>query len=398
MAKIRRLASGIVIVLVIGGPLLAADVTKTSDSLPPAGAKADAAADTKTVAQASDSKTPASDTKIVVPLPPPPPPPPPVVYEAPAGNWLDVHDCRGARLKTDVGFMVLTPRWNSNPALAIVSGLNGAAIPSAEVRDFDFNAQFVPTVSLGGVLANGVGARVNWWGFVVGDHVAVATGAPDTAVIPPNAGAFVLANMFGSATALTTAARLHMDVWDFELTDDVRLSRWAGLVALGVRYAHLSQEYSAATTDVTPAGPLALLASHNFNGAGPTLALELHRDLGLGGLYFYGYGRGSVLFGSATERSDIQSPSGALGFTDLSTTAQRQPVLPVGEIDFGLGWNRALRGSVLYAQVGFVGQVWWGAGSPTSEASALSTLLGDSGTRNDNLGLIGLSFRTGVNF
>jgi hypothetical protein len=189
-----------------------------------------------------------------------------------------------------------------------------------------------------------------------------------------------------------------MDVWDFELTDDVRLSRWAGLVALGVRYAHLSQEYSAATTDVTVAGPLALFASHNFNGAGPTLALELHRDLGLCGLYFFGYGRGSVLFGSASERSDIQSPSGSLGFTDLTTAAQRQPVLPVGEIDFGLGWNRALRHTVLYAQVGFVGQVWWGAGNVTSETSAISTLLGDSGTRNDNLGLIGLSFRTGVNF
>lgn len=394
MAKMRRLAFAIVVSLAVTVHANAGNVSKPADIVPAKSSETNvaemkAAAPTgekKPVSENADAKT------MVVP-------PPPVVVEAPAVSCWGVSDSRGARLKADVGFMVLTPRWSSNPALAIISNvMGGGTSVASEVRDFDFNAQFVPTVSLGGVLAHGFGARMNWWGFVVGDRLAASTNTPSTAVIPPNGGALLLANVFGTSTALATAARLHMDVWDFELTDDVRLSRWAGLVALGVRYAHLSQEYTAFTTDVSLAGPLAMFASHNFNGAGPTLALELHRDLGLAGLYFYGYGRGSVLFGSATERSDIQSPGNTMSFTDLSSAAQRQPVLPVGEIDFGLGWNRALRTSVLYAQVGFVGQVWWGAGNATSEPGVLSTILGDSGARNDNLGLIGLSVRTGVNF
>src|SRR5262249_47046246 len=161
----------------------------------------------------------------------------------------------------------------------------------------------------------------------------------------------------GGSTGLLTTARLRMNVWDVEFTDDVRLSHWVGLIALGVRYAHLSQEYAAGTTDLTLGGSETIISAHNFNGAGPTLALEMHRPLGGAGLYFYGYGRGSVLFGSSKESTDILSTASLDDFLgSFSGTTQKNPVLPVGEIDFGLGWNRSVSRAVLYAQVGFVGQ------------------------------------------
>jgi hypothetical protein len=388
MAKIRRLASGIVVLLAIGGRLLAADASKTPDTLPAVKSTDDKAAtavsDAKTVAQATDSKALAADTKIVVPLPPPP-----VVYEAPATNWCGVNDSRGARLKADIGFMVLTPRWTSNPALTIIN--TGTGIASTEQRDFDFNAQFVPTVSVGGVLANGFGARANWWAFAVGDRVSASVSGTGQTIIPSGDSLFT---GLGNTTALLATARLRMNVWDFEFTDDIRLSRWVGLVGLGVRYAHLSQDYAASPTDIALGGAT-VIASHNFNGAGPTLALELHRDLGCAGLYFYGYGRGSVLFGNAKESSEVVAIDDTLG--SFASATQKNPVLPVGELDFGLGWNRAVSRTVLYAQVGFVGQVWFGTGNSNIDG-VLSSLGLDTSHRNDNLGLIGLSFRTGVNF
>jgi hypothetical protein len=78
------------------------------------------------------------------------------------------------------------------------------------------------------------------------------------------------------------------------------------------------------------------------------------------------------------------------------TETSQASVLPVGELEIGAEYGRDLGRAYLVVQLGFVGQVWWGAGN-----AANSTVLNGSSFRADNasnLGLVGLAFRLGLSF
>ena len=110
------------------------------------------------------------------------------------------------------------------------------------------------------------------------------------------------------------ASKLRFNVLDVEATELLEYSSWHFLLTGGLRYAHISQDYSAVLANGAGA-PLATLASgHNFNGAGPTVSLTGKRPIGLTNLYVFGSARGSVLFGNAKQ-------SAVLGGTDADSSA-----------------------------------------------------------------------------
>jgi hypothetical protein len=194
-----------------------------------------------------------------------------------------------------------------------------------------------------------------------------------------------------------------MNVWDFEVTQDLMLCQSACTLSGGIRYAHLAQDYAAGSASAFPFGGSTqifdtldlLLFSHNFNGAGPTFAVEGHRQLGHTTFALYGSVRGAVLFGSAHQRlfQGGLEHNGSIG-TSLGAVTDADSVLPVGELEVGAEYGHCFGPVRAFAQLAFVGQVWFGAGNASNSDGVFT----NGSANSTNLGLVGLTVRAGVDF
>lgn len=288
----------------------------------------------------------------------------------------------GPTVTASTGFRILKPYWKNNPAFFVSDGTTGIG------TDFDFTTQFVPQFTIGAVGANGFGFRLGWWGFAnqTNEFSVIAPGGNAVSAAPLGA------QLFGAAaTGISAASKLRFNVWDFEATELVEYSSWYFLLTGGLRYAHISQDYAAVLTN-GGGTPLATLASgHNFNGVGPTVSLTGKRPIGLTNLYFFGSARGSVLFGNAKQ-------SAVLGAADAYASADA--VVPEAEVEIGLGYHRSVGRARFFAQAGLIGDVWYEAGN--SSRSYITPVIGGApglyNSADNNLGLLGLDFRLGVNY
>jgi hypothetical protein len=342
--------------------------------------------------------------------------PAPMVTTAPVylnGGCSDSGCCnsccnRGGPI-VDVGFMLLTPKWKDNPAFFSVNDSHTPTVMTQQ--DFSFHTQYVPQVSLGYMGCSGLGFRVGWWGFAqtARETIQGARSVFSDAASPLQLQE--LANLdvdtFGIGTTLATEAELRMNVWDFEAVQACGNTCWSALFSAGIRYAHISQEYNALT--FTNAGDPRnfILSGHNFNGAGPTLAVEVRRLVAGTGLYVYAKARGSVLFGTSKQSGDIGSFI-VIEEEDPPTNrfhadSRSNSVVPEGEIELGAGFERALRrGGVLFLQMGVVGQAWGHVGNSSESAGGPPNFFWREETaaidREGALGLIGFTLRTGLNW
>jgi hypothetical protein len=313
----------------------------------------------------------------------------------PSGEWVCPFlgnlgwDCSGVHLNAEIGTAILWPYWKSNPAFVA-----GAAGPVAATRqtDFDYGAQFVPQISLGVQAAGGLGFRAGWWGFAVSD-TAFATG-PAASAAPLGLQAVTLR----PTDSLRAFSHLRLDVWDFEATEDLRVGPWSLVVAGGVRYAHLAEVYNATVRDAAGAPVQGVVSGHNFNGAGPTLAFSVNSPLGGTGLYLYGDCRGSVLFGTAKQSASLLGGPTSTDTQDVSSNTHA--VLPVGELELGLGWERDFGWAHVFVRGGLVGQIWHEAGNSSRSAVEFAPLgpVASSASVDSDLGLFGLALRAGIDY
>jgi hypothetical protein len=326
-------------------------------------------------------------------------------------------DGPGVRLIGDIGFMILTPRWSDNPAY--FSGSSPVAKPDLyQQHDFSFGSQFVPQISLGAVSGGGLGFRVGWWGFAM-SSTATATqpagaelsvfGAASPQQIQDLTNYNVFTDPGVPGEKGVAVGRLRMQVWDFEAIQEFDLGQWFLILSGGVRYAHISQDYLAGVFD--PSGFLddGLTSGHNFNGAGPTLALNAQRLLGDSGIYLYGKGRGSLLFGrtkqTTTQFEDTPGVDDSDGSPDTSILATAShttnAIIPVGELELGVGYRRQMGRAELFIQAGLVAQAWFGAGNLSESSGSADFFINEEHSainRDGTLGLIGATFKAGINY
>jgi hypothetical protein len=126
-----------------------------------------------------------------------------------------------------------------------------------------------------------------------------------------------------------------------------------------------------------------LRSGHNYNGAGPTFAVEARRPLGDFGLAVYGSARGSVLFGRSRQEANVATllvgeyvvaggPN--VPFSGGHFDRQREGrdlVMPVVELEVGAEWGADWAGGRLFARTGVVHQTWFGAGDASSDRGQL---------------------------
>jgi hypothetical protein len=295
-------------------------------------------------------------------------------------------------LMGDVGFSIMRPYFRRDPALLLFAETPGPNNNVQRELDFGLGTQFVPRVSLGVVGCNDLGFRVNWWGFATGDHQAET----NTATLFVNA-AGPLQLEGGPGDVVTADARLNMSVWDLELTQDWQVCQWTFLLAGGLRFAHIAQRYDAAVVDSTGAFISAIHAGHNFDGVGPTLYFKARRQIGCSGLYVFADTRGSLLVGrtkTSIFRTNPNFEVPSLTDTNDEATSSRM-VMPVGELELGLGWRHDWDGLEFFVETAWDGQIWWETGNSSQVLQGISNI---SGGGDGNLGLMGFTLRFGINY
>jgi len=301
----------------------------------------------------------------------------------------------GGHFTAGAGFYYLQPYFQTNPAYGPVR--SGSVSTDFQQQDFHYGMHADPVAWLGYFSDSGLGVRVRWWQFNVSSSVAIAV--PEGFPVIQSAPVLGVEDFStrGFSTSAAFASDLHLSVWDLDVSQDFTLGRCACVLAGGVRYAHMAQDYAAglAINDVNAGvGTLTdtLTFSHNFNGAGPTIGFEGHRPLGQTGLALYGNARGSILFGSAHQR--LYRASLLVGPPFTQTEIDAASVLPVGELEVGAEYGHSFGRWHLFAQVAFVGQIWYGAGNASNTDGIFTSGSGN----NTNLGLVGLAFRAGADF
>jgi hypothetical protein len=326
----------------------------------------------------------------------------------------------------EVSLYLLRPYFTDNPGFTTTTGA-GTNNPAAVTTDFPWFFKATPAFSLGWMTESGLGLRTRYFTFhqsagplrtgltpaeldvgttrISGPVVGLPTLEPPITFGAPG-GLSSLATLFGAVPLgdrLTFNSKLIVDSWDIEAMCNFENGLLHFTTFVGVRYLHLSQSYQglfAGSADTAPAGGVglateqqSLLASHNFNGAGPTTALQAKFHL-LGGLSLFGNARGALLFGTGNERASfsqtIKDPSGILlgGAASSSVNPQferkREYFLPVAELELGLEYGLNLSGSYAYVRSAVFHQTYFGAGSASQT--------------DGNLGLFGVQFTLGLEY
>jgi hypothetical protein len=99
----------------------------------------------------------------------------------------------------------------------------------------------------------------------------------------------------------------------------------------------------------------------------------------------YGKVRGSVLFGSAHAVEFTTEPQSSFGVFNTQLADHRDRVLGVAEAELGLEVSRCVANTLVFGQLGLVGQDWISAGNANSVAGS-------------DLGFFGAAFRLGVQY
>jgi len=288
------------------------------------------------------------------------------------------------------GVYYMAPFYNNNRAFTTSSttfAATGTATTTG-LTNFNNKLQIAPLAFVGYSWDNGVGIRFRWFQFRE-DNSAGAT-LDGTTSVSDALGNVMTPGPAAKGTTVTASAHLYLSAYDLEATYTYACGKWLVIGAAGARYAQINQGYSANATD--PAG-VAIFnggSNHNFNGFGPTVALEGHRqicDLGFG---VYASARASILFGSG-HLSNGFSVTALDDPTSVSNAGSQVSVIPVGELEMGGEWTTCWRRFRFFAQVGVVGQIWWGTGN------ASEPTINSSGSPS-NLGFIGGVARAGITF
>ncbi len=304
-------------------------------------------------------------------------------------------EARRGGIFAGVGFYLMQPRFQGNPAFQLSTVAPGAPITGSQ-RDFTYTTSMSPQAIIGYETESGLGIRGKGWRF---DQKA-----QEGATIGLN-GFATPANPLGLGGALPAAAgdqvaassSLRLDVYEIEVTQRWDPSRtWAFVFGGGVRYAFIGQDYAFSAT--TPGvGTTGSVTSHRtFSGVGPILSLDVHRGVGGGGFGLYGSGRGSVLFGATHQQANLSSINPFTGLFGLTATnnTSRSSVVSNLEFEIGAEYRRPVGRMELFLQAGFVGHVWFGAGNASNTDS---TFTGNT-NNNSNLGFLGLAVRAGVKY
>jgi len=277
--------------------------------------------------------------------------------------------------------------YNNNRAFVADSGK--AFSSTFASQNFNNNLQVAPLAFVGYSWDNGFGIRFRWFGFNQNQSAGTTIGSGNITVFDASGNNTI---GFGKGTTIVANSHLYLSAYDLEATYNTTIGKWLLIGSAGARYAQINQAYSIASVDAAGVALAGSGSNHDFNGFGPTVSLEGHRQIGCSGFGVYASARASILFGSGHLSSgSVTGPASDIGFTSSTASGSQTSVIPVGEMEIGGEWSKAWGRFRVFAQVGVIGQIWWGTGN------AAEPTIFSSGSPS-NLGFIGGVARAGIAF
>jgi hypothetical protein len=286
------------------------------------------------------------------------------------------------------GVYVLYPHWETNPAYTVAKD---TGVIQIRQEDFSYNPGVAPLAWVSYTTCSGLGARARAWRFDESSSISIVNDGNSTY---DSAAPLGLQNQSSTAgDRLTYASDLQISVVDLEVIQDLNLGLWNLRIAAGGRYAHMSQSYTHIEVPINTQVD-AISSGHQFRGGGPTVAVEVRRQLGCCGLALYGSARGSLLFGTGKQQA-FQVVNNNL---DTVASTSRDDLLPVSELELGAEFGRQMGHCRLYVQAAVVGQVWYGAGNAANNELIPILVDPEVSDNSSNFGLFGGKLVVGVDF
>lgn len=314
--------------------------------------------------------------------------------------------CRSGGIEGGITGYLLRPYFQTNTAFSTETTQIGAGgFRSITTTSTDFNWDYEPAFAiwLGWTGERGFGARVRYFGFDQSSNSvnlqvqdaggAVPGGPPVTRVIPVFGPTFLAGGGNIGTSDISLGSDLRVQTWDFEATWSHRCGNWGCTLGAGVRIIHVAQDSFAATTTTADVQGLGVVTEsalntfgHNFNGAGPTIDLDLAYTFGSSGLGLFANVRGSLLVGTERQTTTQSTllPAAPAFERSLVTNTNRDTSLSVAEIELGVQYTRDMGRMRPFARAAVVNQTYFDAGSST--------------TRDGNLNLFGGQITLGVRY
>jgi hypothetical protein len=261
--------------------------------------------------------------------------------------------------------------------------LNGATLPvgAVGVNDFDYG----PGFRVGGDIAvsptNSLAASGSWFDSDASSRV--------TAPVGGSVASFV---QIPATTALASAASTSdLSFYTAEAEYRSRLLQgprhWVN-GGLGLRYAHLEQEFSQTAILAAPPGEsLSVLSDIQFDGGGPRLTLDGGRALGRRG--FSIYARSSVAPLTGRFHADYSFRNVSTDTQLASVHFEDDRIMTLFDYEVGLAWSGPRKRWRLAA--GYTQSYWFNA--LTTEAFIPAVQSGNFSNANDTLMFDGLTAR-----
>jgi hypothetical protein len=215
-----------------------------------------------------------------------------------------------------------------------------------------FDHETTPRFWLGLESCDGLAFRIRYWQY---DHSASA--------VDVGAGYYV-------------DAGLQAEDLDFEVAQSGYFCNWEFEIAGGARWAKIADDLN-----INDGGTLASWA-RSFEGGGPTFALGVRRELGIGNLALVGNFRASLIYGDTY----LALSDDVLDVTEDITATIDDHLVEIYEIQVGAEWSRMMCGGYRVAgRVVLEAQAWELAPGP-----------GPLGLFDTNIGFVGPSFSLAI--
>jgi hypothetical protein len=254
------------------------------------------------------------------------------------------------RLAPDVklafGFDFLQPSWSHDSFRELLPGGTAALFPGLDV-DTSIDSEF----GLAPRLSVNLGLNSDYGVSIAGDYVSLTGSLRET----------VGSGVDNQSVDANTSINL-LTIIGPEVTHRCQWEYLALETTLGLRYSTLNQNFLASLR--TGAGDSVTTSSfHDYRGIGLTGSLGADYPL-IGGLSLYGLSRGSLLVGRSDRQSNFAVViPGGVGTASETLSESETEVLPVGDFEAGIAWNKQLRDlasakAMMWLKVGYVATIW----------------------------------------
>lgn len=266
-------------------------------------------------------------------------------------------------------FLWMRPHFDQNVAMIVDPPLGNTLTP------FHYNSNLVPRAWLGWQAAcSGAGFRASYWRFdasAAEERATAVAGATPVYLFVYGAGGNLSRNAYADlGETLVSNHSLMLHTLDFEGTQQFSLASLQCLAGFGVRLAEMDQHLRGEVYDATNSLWEVVTNDLSFQGAGPTVSLQIQRGLGNSRFSMFNGLRGAFLF-SDTQQNIYEMKD---GFANEQTdVAEQTEVLSMGELAMGLQYSQCIGSrAYLFVRGNYECQAWFDVGGPVDSQSTVT--------------------------